>query len=612
MRLFEVKSDASEAECIFRFPESSVRSFRFSPCGQHVLIGVGDGVAIYSVDSKKLLAKAPVTSLQEFAFYSSGSLGSKLGLLVILQKPLSGIIEAVSLWLFDPAGSVVELHKFSGKSLPLVFSPAGKPENLKYSWKVLRWTPGNPDIQAINVDSNGLSMAKIRFEGSIRPDSISISPNRSSMLFAVFSKANASRQTSLIGIYRVPDTFEADGSFTALKCSQRTLLSRVDRVDFRWAPFNSSNQPSDTRCLAIVHTEVDSTNQSYYGQDQLYLLTSSEGEARVELDLEGPIHDLAWHPRGTEFVVIYGFMPAARTCLFSAVPSISNPSKEGAKLGKFVFRFPALSSVNTVAFNADGSALAFAGFGNLAGPVQVWSRRSMQCLGIFEAPNSTILQWSIPLAGAADSGPASQALLTAVLTPRMRVDNGVALWTWNGQPLARIPSIPGDEFYGTLWRPGRDRLLSIPNLNSHSGPCVDRRGTSLQAPATLPASASSSSSSTNSGAYRPPHLRNASPSLTRSAEGMLVRNLPSGKKFASDEKASTANPTPPPPPAPSTITKEERQVQRLRAKLSQIEELKIKLRESGPGTLQANQLEKIASEAAVSAELEQALANLKL
>ncbi len=36
-------------------------------------------------------------------------------------------------------------------------------------------------------------------------------------------------------------------------------------------------------------------------------------DCKVELDKKGPIHDVAWSPNSSEFIVVYGTMPAKAT-----------------------------------------------------------------------------------------------------------------------------------------------------------------------------------------------------------------------------------------------------------------------------------------------------------
>lgn len=93
-----------------------------------------------------------------------------------------------------------------------------------------------------------------------------------------------------------------------------------------------------TGLLIVVQSDVDKTNQSYYGESKLYYLTTDgvhEGLVPLRMFLlllfkelmigsrkstmritilcfkhlagkEGPIHDAQWSNSGSEFAVVYG------------------------------------------------------------------------------------------------------------------------------------------------------------------------------------------------------------------------------------------------------------------------------------------------------------------
>lgn len=180
--------------------------------------------------------------------------------------------------------------------------------------------------------------------------------------------------------------------------------------------------------LFMTSTDVDKTNKSYYGETNLYLMSSrGDFDCRVALDKEGPIHDFEWSPNSKEFIVIYGYMPA-KTVLFSHRVNVI------ADLGT--------QPRNFVAFNPQGRLFCIAGFGNLSGTVDIWDRENLGKGRAFtmDASNSSVCQWS----------PDGLFLLTGTLSPRLRVENGVKIWHCSGT-LVHVDMI--DELYQAGWRP---------------------------------------------------------------------------------------------------------------------------------------------------------------
>ncbi|KAK9725172.1 hypothetical protein RND81_05G127400 [Saponaria officinalis] len=134
----------------------------------------------------------------------------------------------------------------------------------------------------------------------------------------------------------------ARGSDASNQPLARRSFFRCSSVQFHW---NSGS----TGLLAVAQSDVDKTNQSYYGESKLHYLMTGK---------EGPIHDVQWSYSGLEFAVVYGFMPAKTTIL---------ELSEGP--------------YNTIRWNPKGRFLCVAGFGNLPG--------DMVCRAIF--PNFFLL-----------------------------------------------------------------------------------------------------------------------------------------------------------------------------------------------------------------------------
>ncbi|THC87054.1 hypothetical protein EYZ11_013500 [Aspergillus tanneri] len=201
--------------------------------------------------------------------------------------------------------------------------------------------------------------------------------------------------------------------------SQKTFF-KGDKVQLKW-------NASGNTLLVLAQTDVDRSGKSYYGETTLYLLGASGGfDSRVDLDKEGPIHDVTWNPNSKEFGVVYGYMPAKTTIFnFRGIPQHSFP----------------LAPRNTIVFSPHGRFVLVAGFGNLAGQMDLYDLdRNYHKIATVEASNASVCEWS----------PDGKFILTATTSPRLRVDNGIRLWHVSG---ALMYNEDMTELYDVCWRP---------------------------------------------------------------------------------------------------------------------------------------------------------------
>lgn len=211
----------------------------------------------------------------------------------------------------------------------------------------------------------------------------------------------------------------------------RRSFFRCDTVQLKW------NRGS-TGLLAVAQSDVDKTNQSYYGESKLnYLTTNGSHEGLVPLRKEGPIHDVQWSCSGSEFAVVYGFMPASAT-LFDKK---CHPLLE---LGTGPY--------NTVRWNPKGKFLCLAGFGNLPGDMAFWDYVDKKQIGTTKAEWSVTSEWS----------PDGCYFMTATTAPRLQVDNGIKIFHHNGSLYFKKMF---DKLYEVEWKPeSPDRFGEIAEL----------------------------------------------------------------------------------------------------------------------------------------------------
>ncbi|KAL7420106.1 hypothetical protein Q5752_005071 [Cryptotrichosporon argae] len=198
----------------------------------------------------------------------------------------------------------------------------------------------------------------------------------------------------------------------------RKAFYKADKLNVKW-------NNAGTMALFLAHTDVDNTGKSYYGETNLYLVAlDGSFDGLVDLDKEGPIYDFCWSPNSREFTVSYGYMPA-RTQLFDA------KAKPLHSFGS--------NHRNFLAYQPQGRLLLSAGFGNLAGAVDVWEVSTRKKIAEFKAANASTCEWS----------PCGRYVLTATLSPRLRVDNGVKVW-WADGTLLHVHN--QDELYQASWK----------------------------------------------------------------------------------------------------------------------------------------------------------------
>eukprot|EP01104_Vermistella_antarctica_P005946 TRINITY_DN16691_c0_g1_i1.p1 TRINITY_DN16691_c0_g1~~TRINITY_DN16691_c0_g1_i1.p1 ORF type:complete len:611 (-),score=160.63 TRINITY_DN16691_c0_g1_i1:98-1930(-) len=221
---------------------------------------------------------------------------------------------------------------------------------------------------------------------------------------------------------------EKKGSPGSLKVYQYPALDTVlaTKSFFNADSCNVLWNPSGTHAIVETNCEVDKTGQSYYGQTNVFLV-SADGKINEKVDLQknGPVYQCSWNPKGTQFLVIHGFMPAKSTLY----------ALDGKPIADF-----GSGSRNTAIWSPNGRVLCIGGFGNLQGEMDFWNPQKVKKLGMASAPMSAHQEWS----------PCGNYLLTAVLSPRMRVDNGYKIINYYGHEVTKCPV---KELFSMVWRP---------------------------------------------------------------------------------------------------------------------------------------------------------------
>ncbi|KAL4866636.1 hypothetical protein BDV12DRAFT_198984 [Aspergillus spectabilis] len=435
----------------FERPEGNIRCSAYSPCGRYFAWASPEKVTIIDPSVGYVVSTIPAENIFELGFSPLGTY------LITWQRPTKDAngdaVKNLKVWQVVESGSE-EDNRIVGQYVQK--SQTGW--NIQYtSDEKLCARVVTNEVQFYESDNLSKVWNKLRVEG-VADFALSPSQNLSVAVFIPERKG----QPAAVKVFAVPQF----GS----PVSQKTFF-KGDKVQLKW-------NLSGTSLIVLAQTDVDKTGKSYYGETTLYLLSSTgQFDSRVHLDREGPIHDVTWSPTSKEFGVVYGHIPAKTTIFnFRGVAKHSWP----------------ISPRNTISFSPHGRFVLVAGFGNLAGQMDIYDmEKNYNKVTTIEAANSSVCAWS----------PDGQTILTATTSPRLRVDNGLRLWHVSG---ALLYNQDIDELYDVSWRPQStiqhplgDPLTPLPTPHASAVAYLSTKKAPVKA----------------MGAYRPPGARGQSTPL---------------------------------------------------------------------------------------------------
>ncbi|KAM0748472.1 translation initiation factor eIF-2A [Meredithblackwellia eburnea MCA 4105] len=583
----------------FQKPDAQIRTYRYSPDGRFFAFASSLSVQVISTTTSQPISELPLKNVIDLSFSPNGTQISTWERQVKQEDGQPGH-RNMKVWNAETGEELAAWGQKAQDGWALQYTPS--------SHLALRLAGSELQVYDTSDFAKG-PIDKVKIDGV---SSFKVSPNGA-------GKEGEESVAVFCG--------EKKGAPASLKIHPLSALSKptssktffkADKIQIKW---NSAG----TSVLFLTQTEVDKTGQSYYGETNLYLMTKGgEFDCRVSLDKEGGIHDFDWSPNDQEFVVTYGYMPA-KTVIFNTRVKILHDFGSHPR--------------NFLAYNPQGRLLCIAGFGNLAGQVDIWDRRTLKKVATIDAPNTSHCEWS----------PDGRYLLCATLSPRLRVDNGMRFFHFTGS-LMHIESI--EELYQASWRPADASLFpfgqTLEPAPAASASAVTATPVKVAAPA---------------GAYRPPHARGTltptffkredegglayssngtpSPYAAASSANGGARSIPGaprrvpgapapsndeeekggrrkkkgpggGGKKGSDSPgggsgAVTPVPVPEPvvavpePPAPAELSADDKKRRALMKKLTAIEQLKVK--KANGEKLELTQYKKLDSEEEIRQEL---------
>ncbi|EUR62824.1 hypothetical protein PFBG_05429 [Plasmodium falciparum 7G8] len=191
-----------------------------------------------------------------------------------------------------------------------------------------------------------------------------------------------------------------------------------DEIKLKWNKNGSS-------LLLQIHTQVDKEKQSYYGSSNLYFIDTVTLKDVNVMTNKGLIYDTIWSNNQNKFYVCKGEIPA-EIVLHDKNGNVSH------SYGRHKF--------NTLKLNYNEKLLLTGGFGNLSGDISIWNTSTKKEITKTKSSCAVICEFF-------NDG---KHFLTATTHPRLRVDNNLKIFKYNGLIVSRINF---EELYNVIILP---------------------------------------------------------------------------------------------------------------------------------------------------------------
>lgn len=388
----------------FQRPEGNLRCCAYSPLGRYFAWASPERVTVIDASVGHVITTLPAQNVYELGFSPRGTY------IITWQRPSKDddgdAVKNLKVWTVVEEGGA-DSGEDEQNVVGRYVQKSQTGWNLQYTFdeRYCARVVTN-EVQFYKSDDLGTVWKNLRVEG-VTDFAVSPGENHSIAVFVPERKG----QPAAVKVFNVPHFENA--------VSQKAFF-KGDKVQLKWNDEGSS-------LIVLAQTEVDRSGKSYYGETTLYLMSANGGfDSRIELDKDGPIHDVTWSPNSKEFGVVYGYMPA-KTTLFNTRANATHSF--------------ALAPRNTILFSPHGRFVLVAGFGNLAGQMDVYDlEKDHKKICTIEASNASVCEWS----------PDGKHILTATTSPRLRVDNGVRIWHVSGGLMYNEDL---QELYHVIWRP---------------------------------------------------------------------------------------------------------------------------------------------------------------
>ncbi|SCP02576.1 eukaryotic translation initiation factor eIF2A, putative [Plasmodium malariae] len=191
-----------------------------------------------------------------------------------------------------------------------------------------------------------------------------------------------------------------------------------DEIKIKW-------NKNGTSLLLQIHTQVDKEKQSYYGSSNLYFIDTVTLKDVNIMTNKGLIYDTIWSYNQNKFYVCKGEIPAE-------IVVHDKNANVSYSYGRHKY--------NTLKLNCNEKLLLTGGFGNLSGDISIWNTSNKKEITKTKSSCAVICEFF-------NDG---THFITATTHPRLRVDNNIKIYKYNGLIVSRINF---EELYNVIILP---------------------------------------------------------------------------------------------------------------------------------------------------------------
>ena len=305
-------------------------------------------------------------------------------------------------------------------------------------WPCMRWSPKESICLRMTQEDGGVEKLLVLNSKANRSESLELkgvstlelSPNEDGLLACFFARGDDLKSSTKPKLVIYDLCRSAEPIFT--------LELTEDPADSGLLSWNCTGDA----LMLHATVEVDETGKTYYGKSNLYVIASaadgSWSGSRAATAIGSPLHDAKWSPRDPRaFVAVAGKMPA-QVGYYTVNESNSRVSLTFS-MGQ--------AARNTVRWNPYSRFVAVGGFGNLPGDLDLWEIKSRKVVKTLRVECTVECSWC-------PNG--DRMFMSATTTPRMRVDNCIQLFNYDGSKIAKIDF---KQLFAAHWRPAPHETL---------------------------------------------------------------------------------------------------------------------------------------------------------